>query len=253
MNTAQHKGPKMELSGVAIFQQVITAAEAAPDAVIKYQIAPAQVSALKMANHFHPLSITPGEFEFLRDFIAAHDLQHGYECATAFGVSALAAAFGMRQTGGKLLTIDAYIEEKHNLSTAYQNFKEVNQNDPDGLKSLHWLLSQFDLSRFVDAAIGWSPDNVAEAIVAAHGSAMIDYAFIDAGHWDEALLNDAQALRPFVDTAQPFAVFFHDIPCFSPGLWDVLAQSYGHRMQPITSIAETWAMGVISNIPLIEA
>ena len=89
------------IPGIDLFNTIVANAHNDSSAAVKYEIAPTQVKSLKMRDHFHPWSITPGEFEYLRDFITAHNLRIGYECATAFGVSALAAAFGFRQTGGQ--------------------------------------------------------------------------------------------------------------------------------------------------------
>jgi len=237
-----------QIPAIDLFHSMIAAANADETATVKLAIAPAEVTSLKMVDHFHPWSITPGEFDYFRDFIVTHNLTRGYECATAFGVSALAAGLGMKATGGKLITLDAYIEEKYNEAGAYRNLgKEINQDDPDGLKCLYWMMDRFDLNDVIIPVTGWSPDNVAEAITDNFGSDTVDYAFIDAGHWDSAMLADALALRPFIDTTKPFGVFFHDLGCFSGGVWQQIHEAYGFPMQPITTIRETWRSGIVTN------
>jgi hypothetical protein len=238
-----------QLSAIDIFHTIVNDGNVDEHCTIKYEFAKTHIKSLKMVEHFHPLSITADEFSYFHDFIVTHNLKCGYECATAFGISGLSAALGMKATGGHLVTVDAYIEEKHNLATAYRHLKEVNQNDPDGLKSLRWLMKKFDVENIISPMIGWSPDNVAQAIIDGYGKdATIDYAFIDAGHWDEAVLADALAIRPFVNISKPFAIFFHDLHCFSNNTWDKIYESYGYRMQPLTSIKETWNSGIVTNI-----
>ena len=239
----------IQSSAIDIFHTIVNDSNTDEQCIVKYEFAEAIVTCLKMVDHYHPWSITPDEFDYFCDFIITHNLKCGYECATAFGISGLAAALGMKATGGHLVTVDAYIEERHNLSTAYRDLKEVNQNDPDGLKSLRWLMKRFDVESVISPMIGWSPDNVAQIIIDVHGEdAEIDYAFIDAGHWDEAVLADTLAIRPFVNTSKPFALFFHDLPCFSDNTWEKIQESYGYPMQPITEIKETWHSGIVTNI-----
>lgn len=240
----------MTIAGVDVFAKIIADARNDDAAPIKYAMAPAPNPALKMEKHFHPWSITPGEFDFIRDFIVAHNLRFGYECATAFGISGLAAAFGFKETKGKLVTMDAYVEEKYDHCFAYRDLKEVNSVDPDGLKSVKWLLEHFGLSDHVAPMVGWSPDNVVEAVRAGHGAGVhVDFAFIDAGHWDAAAIQDVTAIAPFIDRSKPYAVFFHDLACFSDALWNVTRELFGLELQPIETIeGGTWGMGVITNI-----
>ena len=194
-----------------------------PEVPVKYERAPGALYSWKMADHANPYSIAATEFNFLHDFIARHNLTRGYECATAFGMSALAAGFGLKKAGGKLVTLDAYIEEKYHDCNAYTDRKEIDAGDPDGLRSLHWPVSEFRLEDIIHPAVGWCLDDVASAIEAGHGSgATADFAFIDAGHWDSAAIADVSAIRPFVDVSKSYAIFFHDLGYFSQALGDVV-------------------------------
>lgn len=241
----------MSTDGLEIFKSIVEGAAADSSAHVKYEMAPPPVPSLKMVNHYHPWSITPGEFDFIRQYIRTNSLTRGYECATAFGISALAAALGFSETGGKLVTLDAYIEEKYNDCFRYRELKEVNESDPDGLRSIKWLAEKFNTESQIIPVVGWSPDDVAKAIVLGHGSEVkLDYIFIDAGHWDDAAMQDVASVRPFVDTSKPFAIFFLDLPCFTDKLWNLCKILYAQPMRPIGSVVGgTWGMGVISNIP----
>jgi hypothetical protein len=242
------------VNGTEIYKTIINDANADSNASVKYEMAPAHVPSLKMVNHFHPWSITPGEFEYMHDFIVSNNLKVGYECATAFGISGLATAMAFKKTGGKLVTVDAYIEEKYNEAGAYKALKEINTNDPDGLRSLRWLLNRFDVNGVVIPFTGWSPDNVADVITDGHGvGASVDFAFIDAGHWDSAAIADITAVRTFIDTSKPYAVFFHDLHCFTNALWNTLERQFQRKMQPIHTIRQSWGMGVVTNIENVNS
>ncbi len=146
--------------------------------------------------------------------------------------------------------MDAYVEEKFNFCFGYKDLTSFDASDPDGLKSVQWLLNNFGMADVVRPKVGWSPDNVAQAIESEYGGeAKIDYAFIDAGHWDEAAILDVTSIRPFIDTTTPYAIFFHDLPCFTEKLWAVTRALYGVEMRPIGPLpGGTWEMGIISNL-----
>lgn len=77
---------------------------------------------IKMREHPYPYSILQEEFNFLTNIVIENDLKRGYECATAFGISSLAIGLGFKQTGGKCVTMDAYIEEKCQNPGTYMDF-----------------------------------------------------------------------------------------------------------------------------------
>jgi predicted O-methyltransferase YrrM len=178
---------------------------------VKYEIH-SMGHAIKMTTHPNPVSITSREFEVIESFIKTHNLQRGYEVATAFGVSALAAGLGFKSTGGKLVTMDAYIEEKYNQDLGYIGKQETYQ-DADGYKSTQALIEDFDLKDTVFPTVGWSPDDTEKVISSVHGSNKLDYVFIDAGHWNEALLLDVKSIVNLLD--DKFVVFLHDWHVFS--------------------------------------
>ena len=220
------------------------------NAPVQYQLAPESSFCLKMAKHHHPWSIKSVEFDTIRRFIADHNLQRGYECATAFGISAVAAGFGFRQTGGKLLTLDAYIEEIYNDCHAYENVSKVNESEePDGLKSVRWLTENYQLQDVIVPVKGWSPTDVPAAVHACFGSdPRLDYAFIDAGHWDDALISDLTAIHPLF--AEKYAVFIHDTNAFGASAIDCCERLFGRRWRLISGCMYPFGfnMGIVTNL-----
>lgn len=183
------------------------------DKEIKYEVH-GMGHSLKMVNHPNPVSITHAEFHFIKDFIIRNNLKTGYEVATAFGISALAAGLGFKETGGKLVTMDAYIEEQYNKDLGYIGKQETYQ-DSDGYKSTKTLLKEFDLESVVYPTVGWSPIDTKSNIsqIFDLSTQKLDFVFIDAGHWNEALLLDVDSIRDLVD--EKFVVFIHDWHVFS--------------------------------------
>jgi predicted O-methyltransferase YrrM len=199
-----------------LFEQVMNyhkLVELSQQSEIKYQIH-SMGHALKMVEHANPVSITYKEFLFIKEFIVNHKLKCGYEVATAFGISALSAGLGFKETGGKLVTMDAYIEEKYDYDLGYIGKQETYQ-DADGYKSTQFLINQFDLKETIIPKIGWSPTDTKQVISEVFDlqSQKLDYVFIDAGHWNEALLMDVESIVDLL--ADKFVVFMHDWQVFS--------------------------------------
>ena len=97
-----------------------------------------------MLQHPYPYSILQEEFDFLKNIIVENNLKCGYECATAFGISSLAIGLGFKQTGGKCVTMDAYIEEKCEDPGKYKNFEKQVYEQDDGYKSVKYLIEKFE-------------------------------------------------------------------------------------------------------------
>ena len=80
---------------------------------------------IKMVGHSVPYSIMQKEWDFLHNIVVDNNLQRGFELATAFGVSGSAIGTAMKKTGGKLVTMDAYVEEKYNNAGTYEKFDRL--------------------------------------------------------------------------------------------------------------------------------
>lgn len=174
-----------------------------------------------MVGYKNPVSITESEFLFIRDFIRDNNLQSGYECATAFGVSALAAGLGFKETGGFLYTMDCYIEELFKDCTEYRGFdfdKLMTNKAPVGLDMCLKLIEHYEIP--VKPVIGVSPRDIPPGLY--------DYVFIDAEHTTNAVKNDLIGIKPYL--ADKYSVFIHDYHCFN-GLDMFILQEFGQSIK----------------------
>src|SRR4051794_33318627 len=99
-------------------------------------------SSLKMRAHHLPWSITEREGHFIAEFIQRHKLKRGFEVATAFGVSALYAATGLKSNDGLLVTMDIYAEERDGFGY-YRRPAALPNTAPDGLDIARRIVSRF--------------------------------------------------------------------------------------------------------------
>lgn len=202
---------------------------------------------IKMKQHPYPYSIKEEEFNFLTNLIVEHNLQRGYECATAFGVSSLALGLGFKQTGGKIVTMDAYIEEKCKNPGAYEKFEAVVYEQADGFKSVKYLIEQFDLKDTLYPQIGWSPDDT-ETSVRKHIKEPLDFVFIDAGHFPEQMIKDIDAFLPLL--GEKYVLAFHDIYpwSFSQKVHDHLFNKIGKKVEIKVPHPSGENLGVVINL-----
>jgi predicted O-methyltransferase YrrM len=159
---------------------------------------------LRLKTKEVPWSIVQKEFDYLYNIIVDNKLTRGYEACTGVGISALAAGLAMKQTGGKLVTLDAYIEEELN-SPEYGGRKLIN-NESDGYKTVLAIIEHYQLQDVVTPVIGWTPDDVPAAVQQFTDS--LDYVFIDGGHTAEQVIKDIEVLLPY--TNEKTFWLFHD-------------------------------------------
>jgi predicted O-methyltransferase YrrM len=177
------------------------------DGPVKYEVSGR--GHLKMEGHDFPLSIKQEEFDFLTNLVKDNNLQRGFECATAFGISGLASALGFKATGGKLVTMDAYIEEKCKDAGAYKDFEREVYDKAIGYQSVKHLVKHFGLEENFYPEIGWSPTDVESTVKKHFGDKKLDFVFLDAGHFPEQMIKDITAIKPFL--GDKFVFVFHDI------------------------------------------
>ena len=209
---------------------------------------------LSMKEHPQPVSITEREFNFITDFIIKHNLKKGYEVATAFGVSSLAAGLGFKETGGQLVTMDSYVEEVYNDCDAYRHNPIDNHlnhffmghklhKTPDGFALCDNIFKIFGLEKIIQSCIGMSPVDIKGCLALGTifdrhntckdlSNAGLDYAFIDAEHNDLALLTDISAITPFLDYHR-YAIFIHDKHCFGPQLDKLTKRIFNNKFEVV--------------------
>lgn len=168
---------------------------------------------LAMKNHYHPISVTEAEFNYITKTIIDNNLKNGYEVATAFGISALAAGLGFKKTNGMLVSMDAYIEEKHNHCGAYVNLQGTYEN-ADGYRLANFLSEKYEVP--VNFEVGWSPKDTKDILSKTYDldKEKLDYVFIDAGHWESAIINDISSVLDYINK-EKYIIFFHDTHCFT--------------------------------------
>jgi predicted O-methyltransferase YrrM len=149
------------------------------------------------------------EGRIVYDLIVENELKNGFEIATAFGISASVIGQALNKTGGKLVTMDAYVEENFNYSGGYDiNTKLVKDIDADGFKMAKSLIEALGISDNVSLEIGWSPDDTATIIEKGFPNSKLDFVFIDGGHTKEQIDADVKAVWPYL--GDDCILLFHD-------------------------------------------
>lgn len=207
---------------------------------------PSGAGHIKMVNHTFPFSIKEKEFSFLKDLIIRYNLKSGFETGTGFGISATAIGLGFKYTGGKLITLDSYIEEHLDSHRAYENISPELVYDTDGYKSTKFLIQHFNLEKNVFAEIGWSPDNI-EEVLKKNSVSKIDFVFIDGGHFPQQVIKDILGLEPFM--AEKFVVAFHDLNRFlyTPEVKEVIERVFKGTVKVAVPEPEGEDLSVIIN------
>ena len=166
---------------------------------------------LRLNNHLFPWSLSEQEANILYDCIIKYNLKSGFEIATAFGISSTFMGLALKETSGKLVTMDAYIEEVYNGESEMNDY-DVNDEktfeNADGYKMANKLIEYFKIKEFVNLKIGWSPTDTGRVIEEVHGSNKLDFAFIDGGHSAEQIQYDTEAIMEYLD--EDCVLFYHD-------------------------------------------
>lgn len=206
---------------------------------------------IKLKEHTFPWSIRKKEFDYINNIVKTYNLKRGYECATAFGVSAMAIGLAMKETGGKLVTMDAYIEEKLDSWAAYRGAAPSLYHDSDDFKSVKHLIKHFGLEDTVFPEVGWSPDNVA-AVISKHFSPYtpeekLDFVFIDGGHFPEQLIKDIESFLPFL--AEKNIIMFHDVydHVFDKSVNDLIYSKFGKNIEIVIRPGDGDNLGILNN------
>lgn len=179
---------------------------------------------LKMTNHFHPFSLRETEANIVYDIILNNHLKYGYEVATAFGISSCVMGQALRNTNGKLVSIDSYVEESLGTSTSYTHETRVETDgiNSDGYNMAKGLIESLGIQNNVHLEIGWSPDDN-DRLIKKHFTEKLDFIFIDGGHSEEQIDLDVKNLLPYLK--QKSIIFFHDYSCMGPNTIEFLKEN----------------------------
>lgn len=178
---------------------------------------------VRMLGTVCPMSLTEKEFDWIGALIEKYKCKSAFELATAFGMSTSAIALGMKKTGGRVVTMDAFIEERTQCPGKYRDVGRIITDPsyaPVGLKVGRMLWEHFGVSDIVEPNIGWSPDDVPAVIK----DRKFDFVFIDAGHFDNFLERDFTAIFPYM--TENAVLVIHDTHLFDKKL----LSSIGDRM-----------------------
>ena len=165
-------------------------------------------TSIRMQGTTYPNSITEPEFNIIRETISKNGLTSGYEIATGFGLSTLAAGLGFKETGGKIVTMDAYHEEvTQNPLGDNLNIKHENTR---GFRSVIQLIEKFDLNENVFPTVGWSPEDTNSCIDSVfEKDKKLDFIFIDGFHTEDAVINDFNSIKHKINKNK-FILMLHD-------------------------------------------
>jgi predicted O-methyltransferase YrrM len=215
------------------------------DGPIKYEM---YGDHIKMTTHKVPLSIKQAEWDYLHNVVVSNNLQRGFEVATAFGISGIAIGTAFKKTGGKFVTMDAYIEEMHNDAGTYEKFERRVYDESDGYKSVKYLIDRFDVADNMIAEIGWSPDDVETILKRNFGDKKLDFVFLDAGHFEHQMIKDITEISKHLD--EKFVFVFHDIYPWSctQNVHDCIFQTFGKKVEIVVPHPAGENMGVIVNL-----
>jgi predicted O-methyltransferase YrrM len=209
-----------ELGGhMSTYDEII---ERFKDAEVSYENvfanSPGVAASLRMKGVHQPWSLKEVEFHIMQETVKINGLLRGYEVATAFGISTLGIGLGFKETGGRLVTMDAYIEENSVDGAAYRHEFDKKFYDSKGYRSVTNLIKCYGLQETVYPTVGWSPIDTVSCLSGTFNldKEKLDFVFIDAGHWDEALLKDVQSVLPFLNQDK-YVIFIHDTHGFSKG------------------------------------
>lgn len=203
---------------------------------------------LKMSKVNGPTSIKIEEFNYICKLIENNNLKRGYEIATGFGISALAAGIAFKKTGGKIVTLDSYIEEKTESDHAYRSFSKTLYENAEGYKSVQNLIKMFSLENVIVPRVGWSPDDV-ETILTQEfinlEQEKLDFVFIDGGHFVEAVERDIKSVKNYVGPGTK--ILLHDVfeGVFTVGFPDLVKRLLGKEYKIVVPYPIGFNMAIV--------
>jgi len=185
-----------------------------------------QIKGLRLENKPYPVSITEVEANLMRRHIVEKGCKSGFELATGLAISTLAIGLGMKETGGKLLTVDNYSEE--HLQVQPTGPTSVWDAYPDCHKVFQSIRTHFGLP--VEQLIISSPE------VYSRLDRKFDFVFLDCPKDDNDLKRDLDGIFPFL--AEKYTIFIHDSHCFTKAGEDYFAAKFGRLYDKIHRFGE---------------
>lgn len=145
----------------------------------------------KLKHRRFPYSITDEEGLILYNLLTRLGLSNGYEVATAFGYSSFYLGLAFKKNGGRLVSLDAYVEESQehfvydeatarSHAEAHIAARDAGKTEklPEGLRFALAGASKLGLEETTRYEIGFSPMSIPSTLK----DEIIDFAFIDGSH-----------------------------------------------------------------------
>lgn len=153
-----------------------------------------------------PWGINEYEFNTIYQTIVKHNLKSGFEFATGVAISTLGIGLGLKQTNGKLISIDSYIEACIQQSLdKYTKQGFNNDKSKSELNTNQKILEIFDVHKNVDLHIAWSPEG---AIQLLDKVSYIDLVMLDGPKNTEDYVTTLEYLIPKL--SKTYCIFVHD-------------------------------------------
>jgi predicted O-methyltransferase YrrM len=204
-------------------------------------------TSIRMVNTQFPNSLTQQEAFLLYDTVSKNNLKAGYEVGSGFGISTLYLGTAFKENGGKLITMDAYLEEA--FQDPYRtNDVQIVAETTKGYKSLSQLINHFELKNTVKQSVGYSPNDTLKNVEDFYGNEKkLDFVFIDALHTNEAVIADFESIKDKIDYDR-FVIMIHDSD-FTPEAISYIENALGIKSVMLTGPRpQGFCLSIISNI-----
>jgi predicted O-methyltransferase YrrM len=206
-----------------------------------------------LQSHELPVSINEPEFNYMKDFIIKHCLKTGVELATGTGISALSIGLGMKETGGSLMSMDAYLEEQTQQQPIHTTGKSVYMNSNCYIVATY-MKELYNLQGIVNFKIGLSPHDLKKEIE--NLNSKVDFVFLDCPKDDDDYERDIRAIYPYL--SDKYAIFIHDTHTYKGYADKINMELFGKTFTKIHKyyegteheIIKFWPMALITNLDL---
>jgi hypothetical protein len=198
-----------------------------------------------------PFSISESEFNYMKDFIIKNKLKNGYELATGTGISSVGIGYALEKNGGKLVTIDSYLEDE----MQDQPINDVRLGNSDSAMNRNNLMfSSLGLNKIITHK-RFSPD--CEDILDIEFNNDIDFVFLDCPKDSVDFIRDISILKNRINK-EKFAIFVHDTHCFPDDFKKISKETFGEEGIFIfdfingsgDTIKQEFQLGLITNIKI---
>lgn len=198
-----------------------------------------------------PFSISEYEFNYMKEFILQNNLKNGFELATGIGVSTIALGYSLGLNGGKLLSVDSYLEEETQNQPIGMNEKSSNNIPYLNNKN---LLQIFEVSDNVILKKGISPIDCIN-FIKEYFSEKLDFVFLDCPKSYSDYVRDIEYVYDFLNKER-FAIFVHDTHCFMEQFRADCVSRFGIESRQLTNfnfkdrgaVTQHFPLSIITNI-----